>query len=158
MSVNPIPENFNTVTSYLVFKDTQQALDFYGEVFGAVVETCMKGPDGKSTVHAEMRIGNSNVMLTDENLDWGMKSVATLGGSPVSMHVYVEDVDAVVARCVKAGCKVVAEVEDQFWGDRMGKIEDPFGFQWGIASRKEELSNEEIARRGEEWMKQMAGG
>lgn len=99
----------------------------------------MAGPDGESTIHAEMHIGNSVVMLSDENPEWEMKSPLTLGGSPSSLHLYVEDADAAFSRAVEAGCKVEVPVHDAFWGDRYAKVKDPFGHSWGIATHKEDL-------------------
>ena len=108
-------------------------------------------------MHAEMRIGNSTVMLTDENPQWEMKSPETLGGSPSSLHVYVDDADKYFSRAVEAGCEVVAPLMDAFWGDRYGKVKDPFGHQWGIATHKEDLSMEEIGKRAAEWFANMGG-
>jgi len=157
-TVKPVPDGFNTVSAYLVVPSSVEALAFYEKAFGA--ETCsrMPGPDGKSTMHAQMRIGDSMVMLTDENPQWQMKAPKTLGGSPASLHLYVENVDAVFERAVEAGCEVLFPVNDTFWGDRYGKVADPFGHQWGIATHKEDLSDEEVTRRGREWMKRMAEG
>ena len=102
---------------------------------------------GGSTMHAEVAIGNSRVMLTDENPEWGARAAKTIGGSPVSLHLYVEDADAVFQRAVEAGCEVLQPLQDVFWGDRYGKLQDPFGIQWGIATHKEDLTAEEIAQR-----------
>ena len=157
MAVKPIPEGFNTVSAYLVVKNAVEALEFYQKAFGAEPGVRMPGPDGKSTMHAEMRIGNSMVMLTDENPQWEMKSPHTLGGSPSSLHIYVEDVDKYFDRAIKAGCEVKAPLMDAFWGDRFGKVVDPFGHQWGIATHKEDLSGEEIGKRATEWFANMGG-
>ena len=146
-NAKPIPDGFNTVNAYLVVKNAKEALDFYSRAFGAETVSRMPGPDGKSTVHAEMRIGNSTVMLTDENPAWEAKSPATLGGSPASLHIYVHNADALFDRAVKAGCTAAMAMHDAFWGDRYGKVKDAFGYQWGIATHKEDLSPEEIGKR-----------
>lgn len=156
MAVNPIPDGFNTVSSYIVVGDADKAIEFYGKAFGARPGTLLRMPDG-SLLHAELTIGNSKVMITAENLDWEMKSARTLGGSPITMHLYVEDVDAAFQRAVDAGCKVAAPLMDAFWGDRYGKVLDPFGIQWGIATHKEDLDPEELGRRAAEWFGAIAG-
>jgi uncharacterized glyoxalase superfamily protein PhnB len=155
MAVKPVPECYNTVSVYLVVKNSVEALDFYQKAFGAEAGVRMAGPDGKSTMHAEMRIGNSTVMLTDENPQWEMKSPEALGGSPASLHVYVDDADKLFNRAVQAGCEVKAPMMDAFWGDRYGKVEDPFGHQWGIATHKEDLTEQEIGKRAAEWFANM---
>ena len=151
MAVKAVPDGFNTVSVYLVVKNAVEALEFYQKAFGAEAGDRMPGQDGKSTMHAEMRIGNSTVMLTDENLQWQMKSPETLGGSPASLHVYVDDADKAFNRAVEAGCTVVAPLMDAFWGDRYGKLADPFGHQWGIATHKEDVSPEEMGKRAAEF-------
>lgn len=156
MAAKPIPDGFNSVSAYLVVPNCEEALSFYEKAFGAKTVNRMRGPDGKSTIHAEMRIGNSTVMLSDENPEWGTKSARTLGGSPVSLHIYVEDADALFNRAVKAGCQVAYPMGDPFWGDRYGKVTDPFGLVWGIATHKEDLSEKELEKRGAEWFAQMA--
>jgi len=155
MAVKSRPDGFNTVSVYLVVKNAVEALEFYQKAFGAEVGARMPGPDGKSTMHAEMRIGNSKVMLTDENPQWGMKSPTTLGGSPASLHVYVDDADKFFNRAVEAGCTVTAPIMDAFWGDRYGKVADPFGHHWGIATHKEDVRPEEMGRRAAEFFANM---
>jgi uncharacterized glyoxalase superfamily protein PhnB len=150
--VKPVPEGFATVSVYLVVKSAVDALKFYEKAFGARPGARMPGPDGTSTMHAEMKIGDSTVMLTDENQEWGMKGPETLGGSPASMHLYVEDADEVYGKAVEAGCTVVLPIQDTFWGDRYAKIRDPFGHEWGIASRREDLTLQEMGARQREWM------
>ena len=118
----------------------------------------MKMPDGKSIMHAEIHIGNSTVMLTGENPQWEMKSAETLGGSPISMHIYVDDADKLFNRALEAGCQVAAPLMDAFWGDRYGKVVDPFGLQWGIATHKADLSEEQMAKGAAEFFAQMAEG
>jgi PhnB protein len=154
MSVNHIPDGCNSVSVYLIVKDGQAAIDFYGKAFGAKGGMCMPGPDGTGIMHAELQIGNSTVMLTEENLDWGAKSVETMGGSPASLHVYVENVDAAFQTAVDAGCTVVAPLMDTFWGDRYGKLQDPFGFQWGLATHVEDVPEEEMATRAQAFFAQ----
>ena len=149
------PDHFNTVSVYLIVKDGKAALDFYQRAFGGEGGACLLGPDD-SVMHAEVCIGNSTIMLSEENEAWGMKSCETMGGSPASMMIYVEDCDAAFKQAIDAGCTEVSAPADQFWGDRHGKVKDPFGYEWGIATQIEQLSVEEIQKRGQEWMQQMA--
>jgi PhnB protein len=158
MSVKPIPDGYNSVSAYLIVKNAAEALHFYKQALGAEPGVRMTGPDGKSTMHAEMHIGNSTVMLSDENPQWGAQSPETLGGSPSSLHIYVEDADALFKRAVEAGCEVVAPIMDAFWGDRYGKLKDPFGHQWGIATHIEDVPPEDMGRRAEEWFASMQQG
>ena len=151
----PIPEWFKSVSVYLIVPNSEEAIAFYERALGAEAITRMKGPDGKSTMHAAMRVGDSIVMLTDENPEWNAKSPATLGGSPVSMHIYTENADAMFDRAVAAGCESVAPMMDAFWGDRYGKVMDPFGHQWGFATQKEELTPEQMEQRAREWFASM---
>lgn len=147
--VKPIPEGFSTVNAYIIVPNAVEALDFYAKAFGAEQVARMPGPDGESTMHAEMRIGDSTVMLTDENPEWGSRSALTIGGSPVSLHVYVEDADAFFDRAVTAGCEATMPLMDAFWGDRYGKVKDPYGIEWGIATHVEDLSPEEMDKRAQ---------
>ena len=156
--VKPIPEGCNSVNVYLIVKDGQAAIDFYTKAFGATGGMCMPGPDGKSIMHAELQIGNSTVMLGEENPQWGTKSAETMGGSPASIHIYLPDVDSAFQQAVDAGCTVVAPLMDMFWGDRYGKVVDPFGYQWGLATHTEDVSEEEMAKRAQEWFASMAQG
>jgi PhnB protein len=158
VAVKPIPDGFNTVSAYLIVKDPAKSIEFYGRAFGASPGVVMKVPGSGAILHAEMCIGDSIVMLSQENPEWGMKSAETLGGSPVSLHIYVEDVDAMFQRAVEAGCEVTAPLMDAFWGDRYGKLADPFGIQWGMATHKEDLTEEETAKRAQEWFAAMAQG
>jgi PhnB protein len=146
MSVKPIPDGYHSVTPYLIVKGAADALEFYKKAFGAVEIFKMPMPDGKLG-HAEIQIGNSRVMLADEVPGMGYKGPQTLGGSPVSMCIYVEDVDAAAKRAIDAGIKVVRPVQDQFYGDRTGVFEDPFGHVWSIMTHKEDVSPEEMRRR-----------
>ncbi len=155
-SVNPIPEGYASVSVSLIVSDVERALEFYRKALGAMPSECLWSIDGKSILHGEMRLGDSRVMLSPENPDWGTKSPATLGGSPVSMHVYLPDADAAFRRAIDAGCEVAYPMEDAFWGDRYGKVKDPFGHSWGLATRREALTLAEIETRGHAWMRKMA--
>ena len=157
MAVNPIPEGFNTLSCYLIVKNADEAIDLYQKAFGAELGHRMMAPDGKSTMHAEMRIGNSTFMLTEENEQWGMKAPGP-GGSPVSMHIYVEDADKLWNRAIGAGCTEKAPLMDAFWGDRYGKLTDPLGHEWGIATHKEDLTEGQIAEGAKAFFANMAKG
>ncbi len=157
MAVKSVPDGYNTVSTYLIVKNAGKALKFYQKAFGAEAGVQMKGPDGESTMHAEMKIGNSMVMLTDENPQWEMKSPETLGGIASSLHLYVDDADKAFSRAIEAGCTVKAPLMDAFWGDRYGKVTDPFGHEWGIATHKEDLSVEEMGKRATEFFSNMGG-
>ncbi|QEA40917.1 VOC family protein [Pistricoccus aurantiacus] len=141
--VKPIPEGMHSLTPHLVCRDANAAMDFYIQAFGATDEGRLSGPDGK-LMHGMLRIGDSALMLVDENPDWGMSSPLSLKGSPVTVHLYVEDVDATVAQAVAAGARVAMPVEDMFWGDRYGKLVDPFGHEWSVATHIRDLSSQEI--------------
>ena len=149
MSVQPIPEGYHSVTPYLVVDGAEEAIRFYGRAFGA--EETMRLPMGDRIGHAEFRIGNSMVMIADEFPDMGILGPKSRGGPTSSLLVYVEDVDAVFARALEEGATEERAPEDQFWGDRMGTLVDPFGHRWSIATHKEDLSEEETRRRMEEW-------
>ena len=144
--VNPIPEGYHTTTPYLCVDGAADAIEFYKKAFGAKELMRMPAP-GDKVGHAELQIGDSRVMLADEFPEMGFLSPRTIGGSPVMMHLYVEDVDATVPRAVAAGAKVTREVADQFYGDRGGQIEDPFGHKWYVSTHKEDLTPEEIRKR-----------
>jgi uncharacterized glyoxalase superfamily protein PhnB len=156
--VKPIPDKFNTVSAYLVVPNCVEALEFYTRAFGAETVYRMPGPDGRTTVHAEMRIGDSTIMLMDENPQWQKKSALTMGGSPVSLHLYVNDADASFRRATQAGCKIEMPLQDMFWGDRYGKVADPFGLTWGIATHKEDVSEAELKKRAAAFFASMAKG
>jgi PhnB protein len=141
-----IPKGYNTVTPYLVIKGAAQAIDYYKKVFDAKVVVRMDGPDGK-VGHAELQIGDSRIMLADENPKMGAISAATIGNSPVSLYLYLPDVDRVVEKAVAEGAKIVKPVQDQFYGDRSGFIQDPFGHFWGVATHVEEVSDSEMKAR-----------
>lgn len=155
-SVNPIPDGCNSVNVYLIVKDGNAAIDFYCKAFGAKAGSLMTGPDGTGVMHAEVIIGNSTVMLSEENPAWDTKSAETMGGSPVSLHIYLPNVDEAFQQAVDAGCTVMAPLMDTFWGDRYGKVVDPFGYQWGLATHVEDVSDEEMGKRAEEFFAQQA--
>jgi len=155
MAVKPIPEGYHAVTPYLIIKGATAAIDYYKKVFGATERMRMDGPGG-TIGHAELVIGDSTVMLADEHPDMGFRSPKTLGGSPVSLVLYLEDVDTVFKRAVDAGAKSLRPVENQFYGDRMGTLEDPFGHVWSVATHVEDVPPEEMQRRAEEAAKQQA--
>jgi PhnB protein len=142
----PIPEGYHTATPYLIIKDAAKAIEFYKEAFGAKEMMRMSQPDGRIG-HAEIKIGDSPIMLADEFPEMGARSPQSLGGSPVSILLYVEDVDAFAKQAVAAGTKVVRPVKDQFYGDRSGSFEDPFGHQWHIATHVEDVAPEEMHKR-----------
>jgi PhnB protein len=146
MAVNYIPQGYHTATPYLIVKGAARAIDFYKQAFGATELMRFPGPGG-SIGHAEIRIGDSPIMLADEMPQMGYRSPAALGGSPVSVMLYVPDVDKVVDRAVKAGAKLEKPVADQFYGDRNGTIHDPFGHVWTVSTHKEDVSPEEMQRR-----------
>jgi PhnB protein len=156
MSVKPIPDGYHTVTPYLIVKGAAQALEFYKQAFGATEVMRHASPDGKIG-HAEIKVGDSVIMLADEFPDMGFVGPQTLGGTPVSILLYVEDVDARAGQAVAAGAKVLRPVKDQFYGDRSGTFADPFGHVWTIATHKEDLSDEEIRKRSEAFLKQQGG-
>ena len=145
-SVRAIPEGYHSVTPYLAVDGAARAIEFYKQAFGATEVMRMAAPGGKIG-HAEIRIGDSRIMLADEYPDMGFRSPKAYGGSAVGLHLYVEDVDAVARQAVAAGAREVRPVKDQFYGDRTGSFEDPFGHVWHIATRKEELSPDELKRR-----------
>ena len=145
-AVKAIPEGYHTVTPYLILSGAGDAIAFYKKALGAEEVMRLGGPGGKIG-HAEIKIGNSRIMLADEHPELQALSPRTVGGSPVSIHLYVENADAAVERAVAAGAKLVRPVADQFYGDRVGGIEDPFGYRWFIATHKEDLTMDEIHRR-----------
>jgi PhnB protein len=153
MAVKPIPEGYRSVTPYLAVKQAADAIEFYRRAFGAKERMRMPGPDGKIG-HAELEIGNSVIMLADEYPDMDFRGPASIGGTSVTLHLYVPDVDATFTKATAAGAKPVRAIEDQFYGDRTGSVRDPFGHVWHIATHKEDLSPEELRRRAEAASKQ----
>ncbi len=143
-TTKPIPEGFHSVTPHLICADCTRALDFYGKAFGAVERFRMPSPDGSKLWHAEIQIGNSVVMLADEFPEMGCVGPKALGGTPVNIHLYVEDVDAAFDRAVKAGVEVKMPPTDMFWGDRYAKIVDPYGHSWSLATHVNDPTPEEM--------------
>jgi len=146
MAVKKIPDGHNTVSPYLIVNGAARALDFYTKAFGATELFRHKAPDGKIG-HAEIRIGDTVIMIADEFPDHQAHGPSKFGGSPVSLHMYVEDVDAVAAKAIAAGAKVKRPVENQFYGDRLGTFEDPFGHTWHVSTHVEDVPPDEVDRR-----------
>ena len=146
--ISPIPQGYHSITPYLVVKGAAQAIDYYKKVFGATEVVRMSAPDGK-VAHAELQIGDSRIMLADENpsMGAGYTSAASIGASPVSLYLYLPDVDRVIERAAAAGAKILRPATDQFYGDRSGFIQDPFGHLWRIATHMEDVSPEEMKER-----------
>jgi PhnB protein len=153
MGIKPVPEGYHTATPYLIVKDAARALEFYKKAFGARETMRFADPSGKIG-HAEIRIGNSPIMLADEHPDMGFRGPQALGGSPVGILLYVEDADQWFARAIAAGATTLRPVKDQFYGDRSGTLTDPFGHNWTIATHKEDVSTEEMERRMKATMQQ----
>lgn len=141
--VKPIPDGMRSVTPHLICAGAANAIEFYKNAFGAVEVARLPGADGK-IMHAMIRIGDSAVMLVDEIPEWGALGPKSLKGSPVTIHLYVDDADAFVARAVKAGAKVTMPLDDMFWGDRYGKLEDPFGHHWSVGTHVRDVSMDEM--------------
>ena len=146
--VRAIPEGFNTVSPYLMVRGAAEAIDFYQRAFGAKERYRMATPDG-AVMHAELQLGDSVIMLADEHPQATAKPPQSLGGTSVNIFLYVENVDELYEQAVKAGATAVAEPEDQFWGDRYGKLADPFGHEWSIGTHIEDVSPEEMTKRFE---------
>ena len=146
MAVKPIPDGYSTVTPYLVMNGAARAIEFYKKAFGATELLRFPMPGGKLG-HAEIKIGNSPIMLADEMPEMGHRGPQALGGTPVSILLYVEDVDAMFNRAIAAGATVVKPVKDEFYGDRSGTLTDPFGHQWTVATHKEDVPLEEMHKR-----------
>jgi PhnB protein len=155
VAVKKIPEGYHSLTPYLIVDDAARALEFYGKAFGAKELMRMPTPNGR-IAHAEMQIGDSKLMLADEAPEMDAKSARTIGGSPVSIMLYVEDVDGVVARAAAAGAKITRPVANQFYGDRAGGLADPFGHVWHVATHVEDVSEDEIKRRAADWATKQA--
>ncbi|MCX5192911.1 VOC family protein [Streptomyces sp. NBC_00249] len=154
MTVQPIPEGYPRVTPYLCIDGAAAAIDFYVSVLGAQERMRMAAPGGK-IAHAELELGNSVIMLADEYPDMGFRSPKAVGGTPVTLHVYVEDVDAVFAEAVSRGATEVSPVKTEFYGDRSGQLEDPFGHRWNLATHVEDVPPDEMRKRSEEAMRSM---
>jgi PhnB protein len=149
--VHYIPKGYNSVTPYLVIKGAAKAIEYYKNIFGATEVVRMDGPDGK-VGHAELQIGDSRIMLADENPAMGNRSAETIGGSPVSLYVYMPDCDQIVKKAASQGAKILKPVEDQFYGDRSGFFQDPFGHLWGVATHKEDVSPKDMKERARKAM------
>jgi len=146
MAVKAIPDGYHTITPYLVCQRASDAIAFYEKALGGVETVRMPGPGG-SVMHAELKIGSSMLMLSDENPQRGALSPKTVGGTPVSIFIYTEDVDALFKRAVDAGATAVAPPTDMFWGDRFAQLTDPFGHSWAMATHKEDVSPQEMQKR-----------
>src|SRR3989442_4439735 len=149
MPAKPIPEGYNTISVYLAVDNATEAIDFYKRAFGATERGLMHGPDGM-VAHAELQIGDSVVMLSDQFPQSPRTPPKQLGGTSIGLFVYVEDVDAAFQKAVDAGATASSPPEDMFWGDRFGRVTDPFGHEWQLATRTEDLTPEEVAERGKE--------
>jgi PhnB protein len=154
-TVRPIPEGYHSLTPCLVVKDGAAAIDFYKRAFGAEERARMPGPDGKTIMHAEIKIGDSVLMLSDEFPGMGSHAPPASGANSNGIHLYVADVDVVFKRAVDAGATVTMPLADQFWGDRYGKIRDPFGHSWSLATHVKDLSPEEMQAASAKAMKEM---
>jgi PhnB protein len=155
MAVQPVPEGYHTITPYLAVDDATAAIDFYQRAFGAKERVRMSGP-GDAIMHAELEIGDSLVMLSDPFPQASTRPPKELGGTSVSIFTYVDDIDALYNQAIDAGATSLMEPDDMFWGDRFGSVQDPFGHSWTIATHIEDVSPEEMEKRSEEWMAQMA--
>jgi PhnB protein len=144
-----IPSGFHTLTPHLVVKGASQAIEFYKKAFGAEEIGRMPSPDGKSLLHVDLKIGDSHFFLVDEFPEMDCRGPQSIGGTPVTIHIYVEDVDAAFGKAVAAGAKVRMPLADMFWGDRYGVVTDPFGHAWSMATHKEDLTPEEIRKRAQ---------
>ena len=155
VAVKPIPEGYHSITPMLTVRYAARAIDFYRRAFGAEEIGRMYGPDGKTVMHAELKIGNSRLFLCDEVPEMECRGPETLGGSPTGIYLYVRDVDETFRKAVEAGATVRRPLEDMFWGDRTGSVTDPFGHSWDLATHREDVSPEEMNRRGKEFFKKM---
>ena len=148
-SIKPIPDGYHTLTPHLVVKDASNAIEFYKKAFGAKEIRRVPGPDGKSLIHAELQVGDSRLLLVDEFPEMNCRGPKSIGGSPVTIHMFVDDVDAAFDKAVEAGAEVTMPLADMFWGDRYGILTDPFGHSWSIATHQEDVTPEEIGKRAQ---------
>jgi len=154
--VKPVQDGHHTVVPYLILSNAAEAIEFYKKAFDAVDQGRMAGPGGQGIIHAEIRIGDSLLYLADEFPGMGNPSPQTLGGSPVSIHLNVEDIDSVFARAIESGARPLMPPADMFWGDRFGKLTDPFGHSWSLSTHIEDLTPEQMEGRTEAALAQMA--
>jgi PhnB protein len=157
VAVKPIPEGYHSITPFLTVRGADRAIEFYRKAFGAKELGRMNCPDGKSVVHAELQVGDSRFFLGDEVPGMGCSSPETLGGSPTGIYLYIRDVDETFRKAVAAGATVIRPLEDMFWGDRTGSVLDPFGHKWDLATHREDVTPEEMKRRGDEFFRKMEG-
>ena len=158
VAVKPIPEGYHSITACMTVKGAGKAIDFYKRAFGAEELLRVPGPDGLDVMHAELKIGDSRYFIADEMKEMGNLSPETLGGSPSGIYLYVGDADAAFGKAVEAGAVVREPLRDMFWGDRCGTVCDPFGYDWTLATHKEDVSPSELKHRMEEWLKDMKSG
>ena len=151
----PIPDGYSTITASLIVKDAVNAIEFYKKAFEAQELYRFLGPDGKTIMHTELKIGSSRIMLSEEAPQMNCRSPQSLGGTGIHIYMYVDDADTTFNKAVAAGAKPTMPIVDMFWGDRFGTIEDPFGHVWGIATHKKDMSTEEINKAGQEFFKHM---
>jgi PhnB protein len=158
MSESPktIPDGYHSINTYLVVRNADKAIQFYKKAFGAEERFRMHGPDGKTIMHADLKIGDSVFMLTEESKEMKALSPESIGGSPVTMYVYVKDVDPIFNQAISEGATVLKPVQDQFYGDRSGYLRDPFGHLWSIATHKKDLSPDELRKAGEAFFEEMS--
>lgn len=154
MSVKPIPEGYHTLTPFLTVRNAVKAIEFYKQAFGAQERGVAKDPNGK-VMHAEIKIGDSIIMLSDEFPEFGSLAPESGGSTSMGLHIYLDNVDQAFDRAVKAGAKVEMPVDDQFWGDRYGRLKDPFGHKWSIATHVKDMSAEEMKRNMDDAMSKM---
>jgi len=154
-NVNIIPEGYHSINPYLIVRNADRAIEFYKKAFGAEERFRMHGPDGNAIMHAELKIGDSVFMLTEESPDMKALSPESIGGSPVSLYVYVKDVDSVFNQAVSEGATILHPVKDQFYGDRSGYLKDPFGHLWSVATHKKDLSPDELKKAGQAFFEEM---
>ena len=152
----PIPAGYHTVTPYLVITNAAKAIDFYRQAFGAEELVVMPGPDGKGVMHAEVKIGDSIIMMGEEHPQEPCKSAETMGGSPVSFYIYLENVDEAFGRALAAGAETKMPVDDMFWGDRAGTVQDPFGYNWTLATHNKDLTPQEMQEGAQAFFARMA--
>lgn len=155
MAVKPIPDGYHSLSPALRMKNASKAIEFYKNAFGAKEISRMEGADGK-IMHAELQIGDSKLMLCDEFPEMNCKGPQSVGGCTASLHLYVEDADKVYNRAIEHGATALMPISDAFWGDRYGKVTDPFGHEWGIATRIEDLTEAEVKKRSQEFCANMA--